>query len=536
MSVIEQYCMYLRKSRQDNEAEARGAGETLARHKNTLFELAKLQNLNITEVYEEVISGETISARPEMQRLLSDVETGKWVGVLVMEVERLARGDTSDQGIVAKTFQYSATKIVTPMKTFDPCDEFDEEYFEYSLFMSRREYKIINRRMQRGRVASIQEGKYVANQPPYGYIRVKLDKQKGWTLEAHPEQAEIVQMIFDLYIHGEVQEDGSYKRLGVGLIVRKLNRMGIPTKRGGLWVTASVRDILINPVYIGKLRWNWRPAVKKMTGGEIKVERPRAKEDECIIVDGLHDGIIAEDVFSEAQELIKQNPPRPIGERGVVKNPLAGIVYCGMCGRSMVRRPYSNNSYPDTLMCALPECNNVSARLSSVEDKLLEALEAWVSGYKLNLGLDDTKKNANRIKTQIELKRKALDKIDEEIEILKKQQSRTHDLLEQGIYDNDTFLDRTKEVEERIKTAKGERKIIETDLQHEKLREKSRVSIIPRVERLLDIYHELETPAAKNDLLKDILEKVVYIKARSGRWHSSPDDFELTLYPKLPLA
>lgn len=533
---MEQYCMYLRKSRQDNEAEARGEGETLTRHKNALFELAKRQNLIVTEIYEEVVSGETISARPEMKRLLSDVETGKWAGVLVMEVERLARGDTSDQGTVAKTFQYSNTRIVTPMKTYNPNDEFDEEYFEFGLFMSRREYKIINRRMQRGRVASIQEGKYVANQPPYGYMRVKLDKQKGWTLKPEPEEAEIVQMIFDLYTHGELQNDGSYRRLGVGLIVRHLNRMGIPSKKGGLWVSASVRDILINPVYIGKLRWNWRPEVKKMTGGEIKIERPRANNDEYILVNGLHEGIIAEDIFNEAQELIKQNPPRPIGERGIVKNPLAGLVYCGKCGRSMVRRPYSNNKYPDTLMCAVPECNNVSTRLSYVEDRLLEALEEWVSEYKLELGLDTTKKNADKAKTQIELKRKALNKIETELKNLKKQQSRTHDLLEQGIYNTDTFLDRTKEIGERVKTAEEELRTIKTDLHLEELREESRINIIPKVERLLDIYYKLESPAAKNDLLKEILEKVVYVKENGGRWHNAPDDFELTLYPKLPMS
>lgn len=533
---MEQYCIYLRKSRQDNEAEARGEGETLARHKNALFELAKRQNLIITEVYEEVVSGDTIAARPEMRRLLSDVESGKWAGVLVMEIERLARGDTSDQGTVAKTFRYSGTKIVTPLKTYNPNDEFDEEYFEFGLFMSRREYKIINRRMQRGRVASINEGKYVANQPPYGYNRVKLDRQKGWSLEPHPEQAEIIRMIFDWYTHGELQDDGSYKRLGVSLIARRLNNMGIPAKKGGLWVVATVRDILINPVYIGKLRWNWRPAVKKMAGGEIKVERPRAKDDEYVLVDGLHEGIIEEDVFNEAQELMKQNPPRPIGEKGVVKNPLVGIVYCGKCGRSMVRRPYRNNSYPDTLMCATPECDNVSARLSSVEEKLLEALEEWVSGYKVELGLDRTKETAKKMQSQIERKRKALDKVRADIQMFKKQQSRAHDLLEQGIYDTSTFLDRTKAIGERMKAAEEEIKTLEADLQLEERREESRIHIIPKVERLLDIYHKLESPAAKNDLLKEVLEKVVYIKEKGGRWHSSPDDFELTLYPKLPMA
>lgn len=70
-----------------------------------------------------------------------------------MEVERLGRGNTLDQGIILNAFKYSSTKIITPMKSYDPNDEFDEVYFEFSQFMSRREYKTILRRMQRGREA-----------------------------------------------------------------------------------------------------------------------------------------------------------------------------------------------------------------------------------------------------------------------------------------------------------------------------------------------------------------------------------------------
>jgi len=155
------YAIYLRKSREDIESEKYGEGETLARHEKILTTLAKKRNLPIGKIYREVVSGETISERNEMQKLLKDVENEKWTGVLVVEVERLARGDTADQGRVAKAFKYAHTKIITPVKTYDPDNEFDEEYFEFGLFMSRREYKTINRRLQRGREISCQEGKFV---------------------------------------------------------------------------------------------------------------------------------------------------------------------------------------------------------------------------------------------------------------------------------------------------------------------------------------------------------------------------------------
>ena len=176
---MEQYCMYLRKSRADAEAEARGEGETLARHERLLLEVARRDGYHISKIYREIVSGETIAARPQMQLLLQEVEQGIWDGVLVVEVERLARGDTIDQGIMAQTFKYSDTKIITPNKIYDPNNEMDEEYFEFGLFMSRREYKTINRRLQRGRTASSKEGKYVGNKSPYGYQRVRIENGKG---------------------------------------------------------------------------------------------------------------------------------------------------------------------------------------------------------------------------------------------------------------------------------------------------------------------------------------------------------------------
>lgn len=246
---LQNNCIYLRKSRADREAEERGEEETLSRHERILLDLAKRGGYHIGAIYKEVVSGETISARPVMQQLLQEVESGMWDGVLVVEIERLARGDSIDQGIVARAFQYSDTKIITPTKVYDPNNEFDEEYFEFGLFMSRREYKTIKRRLTAGRLSSVNEGKYVGNVPPYGYERVKIPHAKGFTLSPIPQQAEVVKLMFDWYVHGI---DG--ERLGVAKITRKLNDMGIPPAKNNAWSTASVSGILQNPVYAGKIR------------------------------------------------------------------------------------------------------------------------------------------------------------------------------------------------------------------------------------------------------------------------------------------
>ena len=78
--------MYLRKSRADREAEARGEGETLARHEKILRDLASKTGLKIGAVYKELVSGETISARPQMQHLLLEVMQGKSVSYTHLDV------------------------------------------------------------------------------------------------------------------------------------------------------------------------------------------------------------------------------------------------------------------------------------------------------------------------------------------------------------------------------------------------------------------------------------------------------------------
>jgi len=525
--AMDEYAIYLRKSRSDLEAEARGEGETLARHENTLIALAKSLNIKVSKIYKEIVSGETIAARPEMQNLLADVEKGLWAGVLVMEIERLARGDTIDQGIVAQTFKYSGTKIITPTKTYDPNNEFDEEYFEFGLFMSRREYKTIKRRLQSGRLASVNEGKYVANQPPYGYKRVKLQGQKGYTLEPIPEEADIVRLIFNWYTKGEQQEDGIYRRLGVSLIARRLNQLKIKPRKADAWVAVSIRDILINPVYAGMIRWNWRPQKKKIVNGRIIKERPRSED--VILKKGLHEPIISEEIFNQAQELMSKNPAKPVGERYTIKNPLAGLVECGLCHRKMIRRPYSEKTKYDTLMCPAPHCKNVSAKLSDVEDAILDALKKLLAEYRVQVGT-----NVNPDDTILTVINNKIQLLEKQLRETKQQLNKVYDLLEKEIYTTEQFFERSGVLNKQIEELNTDIEKLKNEYKNEELRIQKRTEIIPKLENIINIYAKMPTAQAKNEVLKEVIEKVEYIKEKSARYKGvDPKDFTIKIYPIL---
>lgn len=511
------YAIYLRKSREDIESEKYGEGETLARHEKILTTLAEKRKLNIGQIYREVVSGETISERKEMQKLLKDVENEKWTGVLVVEVERLARGDTADQGRVSKAFKYSHTKIITPVKTYDPDNEFDEEYFEFGLFMSRREYKTINRRLQKGREVSVSEGKFVGNIAPFGYDRVKLKNSKGYTLSINQDEAPIVKEIFRIY---------TFESNTIGSVVKQLNSLNLKPRISNEWTISSVKDILSNPTYIGKIVWNRRKQKKKTKNGHIIISRPRNQE--YLIYNGLHEPIIDTKTWELVQEKRKQNTPK-IKHSNIIQNPLVGLVFCEKCGKTMQRRPYTQADKPATLICSNPKCDNVSSKLYIVENKIIESLKIWLENYKVDYEIKD---NANIDSNK--LIQKSIVSVKKESEKENDKLNKVYDFLENGIYSKDEFINRSKAIKENIENLENKLKEYTELLNKNNEMQNERGIMIPKLENVIDLYEKLETAEDKNILLKSIIAKVTYFKTEKAiKSNSDPTNFELHIYPKI---
>lgn len=501
------YCLYLRKSRADYEAEQQGAGETLTRHETALRTLAAQCGYTISKIYREIQSGETIAARPQMQQLLADVAQGLWEGVLVMEVERLARGDTMDQGLLLHTFQQTSTKIITPYKTYDPNNPFDEEYFEFGLFMSRREYKTINRRMQQGRRASVQEGKYIGSIAPYGYLRQKLPQEKGYTLAIEPTEAEVVRMIYEWYAFGMPQSDGSLQNVGRPAIAKHLIQLGIPTRKGGIWATSSITRILQNPVYCGKVFWT---------------PQKQTVQNTHILVHGRQPALVSETLWQMVQQKIAANGAPPVPR--TLQNPLAGLIRCAYCHHTMQRRPYQKSGQTPFCICVTPNCPQISAPLDMIEEKLLTALRLWCKDH-----IPDWESAAHTLRraaphADVSL---ALRSKKAEYTRLQTQIQNAYDFLEQGIYTPSVFTQRQTLLQEKLQIVTDEIQALSSICQTVAQTQYT----IPQ-QSIWEIYPHL-SPTQKNLLLKDLIQYVVYEKTTSGRWHHSPDAFTLTIYPKI---
>ena len=511
--------IYLRKSRADLALEAVGEKETLARHKKILLDFAKRSGIQVLKIYEEIVSGETIAARPVMQQLLAEVEAGEWDGVLVMEVERLARGDSIDQGVIARAFKLNGTKIITPVKTYDPENEYDEEYFEFGLFMSRREYKTINRRIQRGRVQSAKDGKFIGGTAPYGYEKVRLQKDHGYKLEIKPEEADIVKLIYEMYTAGT----------GMTQIAAKLENMGVKTHTGkSVWNKSSVNDILKNPVYIGKIRWGYKKEKKVPDGTGFRIEIE--KNPDCIYVDGLHEAIVSEEMFDRAARMRQSRTFQRTKKELTLKNPLSGVVYCGKCGQLMTRLGANTKMHYDAIYCPNRKCNTVSAPVFLVEEKILENFKSWLDGYKVKLK-KEVSENSKAVTsdTAIETLKKELKNTEEQI-------LNTYDLVERGIYSDEVFVQRNTSLSE--KKEEIIKKIISLEEKNESTYSARELleKYIPQAENFVAGYSDIKDIEERNAVLKMLVTRVEYIKTTANtRGHLNRANFDLILYPRIEI-
>lgn len=479
--------IYLRKSRKDTEGTIT---ETLARHERILLEYCKRNNLIVKKIYKEVVSGDKLSDRPQAQQLLKDVEAGAYDGVVVIELERLSRGNPVDQFTIAETFKNSNTKIFTLNKIYDLSseNEFDEDFFEMGLFMSRREYNTIKRRLLRGRKQAQKEGYFIGSKVPFGFDKVRDDT--GFVLVENEEESKIVQFIFDKFVN---------ENWNLARISNFLNENKIVTRYVSVWNCQTIKRILKNVNYIGYIKTNVRTQ-----NNYIKAK---------------HQAIVDIGIFNIAQEKLKIRSVK-VKKTLDLKNPLASLVKCGFCGFSMQK----NNVY---FKCINPTCSCVLSYFDEVEKRLIDELKKELSdfNYFIENYIEEVSEKKRNIENNIELLKKELSKKDDML-------NKACEMLEMGVYSKEKYLDRVNilETEKSVLTSNIEE--LEASISNFDNNIKIKKAI-PKLEKVLDEYWNLDTKQ-KNDLLKTIIDKIEYTKTkRNNRYDKTLSDMELKIYLKI---
>lgn len=324
---------YGRKSRFDDPYLS--VDEVLEKHNRMLDEYAERHlggKIPEENNFQEVGSGESIKDRPEMTRLLKAIESPEVKAILVIDVQRLSRGDLEDAGKLIRLLRYTNTYVITPGKIYDLRDEYDRDAFERELKRGNEYLNYFKKISLRGKLDSVRQGNYIGSVAPYGFDKTTItDGKKVYhTLKERKDQADIVRLVFQWYCNDDI---------GVTAICRRLEALGVKTKNGcSIWRSPIIFSMLENVHYIGCVRWNWRKTITIIEDQEIKKLRPKAKVDEYLIFDGKHEGIISEEMFNRAKEIRGNRHKATYGTE--LKNPFSGVMFCKACGAKIGYNTY----------------------------------------------------------------------------------------------------------------------------------------------------------------------------------------------------
>ena len=509
---VEEILIYLRKSRADNPLES--VEEVVAKHERDLQDMAiKMFGKRIPEknIFREIVSGETISERPIIQKVLKMIESDKYRGVMVVDPERLSRGDWEDGGIILKAFKWSYTLILTPQKIFNLQDENDYKLFKMSLSRGNEYleyYKFIN---QRGRLRSVNDGNYIGNFAPFGYDKVKLE-DGSHSLKPN-ENAKYVQLIFDLYVN---------KNLGWKSICLHLEEIGVKPLRSEYWSPVTIRDMIANPVYIGKIRWNWRKEVNVYENGKVKKTRPRQKE--YILVDGKHEAIVSEELFNAAAEKNGRNSKEHTFTE--LKNPFASLIVCGSCGKNMVYRTYSNKGVerckPRLLCNNQSRCKTKSIVYDEFLEEFINAIKGYVEDFEIRIKNDESESVHG-------IYEKVVEDLEKQLQEIEERQEKLYDLLESKIYTPEVFAERNKKLDQNRQALKEQLKNAIAAIP-EKINYEEKLYTFKQV--LQTLQDENIKAKHKNDLLKSFIDKIVYHNNKSDKNDRFASNMKLEIFLK----
>lgn len=509
--------MYLRKSRSDDPLAT--VAEVLEKHEQMLNEWTEHAPTVEGPVpeenrFREVVSGETLDSRPRMMDLLRRIEAPDIKAVLVKEPSRLSRGDLQDIGYLVKVLMYTGTLVLTLQGSYDLRDDRDREQFERELMRGNDYLQYQKKILKDGKLLAVKNGCYIGSYAPYGYRKTsyKEGRRTCHTLKPHPEEAEVVKQVFELY------------RSGVGAlrICDILDAEHAKPPRGKNWAPETITAMLHNVHYIGKVKWNRIQQGHRVENGEIK--RYKYTAEDYLVFDGKHPAIIDQDLW-DAVQAIKGSLPRH--QRSTeLRNPLAGVLYCA-CGKAMAFKQVKSKGKEigvPRFLCGDQRCKqHGSAMIPEVLSEVVKVLQDCVDDFEIKIeqGTDNS----------ADLHRQMLARMEKRLEDLRELETKQWDEKIKGSIPDHVFerlnsqtVAEIKDITQAICEAKDAAPV-HVDL-HEKL---------VTFKTALALLQDPDAPAKEqNALVKACIDRIVYSRPKTvgypgKKGNAEPFKLEFTL-------
>lgn len=300
-------CAYIRVSTDSQDEYSPDAQVRL------LKDYASKNDMIITDIYRDIgISGRKADRRPEFQEMIAMAKSKEhpYDAILVWKFSRFARNQ--EESIVYKSLLKKNNVEVISVSEPLP-DGFIGELVERIFEWMDEYYSIrLSGEVKRGMTQKALEGGYNA-QPPIGYIK---EKGSNTIPQIDEYYAAMVQRCFHMF---------AVEHISFTKIAASINELGYRTRRGNRWESRNIVDMVTNPFYIGKIRWNNQKSRRQNISGEE------------IVRDGKHVAIISMDLWNKAQERYNDISSRAShGKRAdIYRHWLSGLLKCPNCGSTL---------------------------------------------------------------------------------------------------------------------------------------------------------------------------------------------------------
>lgn len=446
---------------------------------NEIQNYAKQNGFIVPKEYifrDDGLSGKKADKRPQFQTMIAAAKQNPspFSTILIWKFSRFARNQ--EEAIVYKSMlkknNVSVVSISEPMDDspystlIERIIEWMDEY--YSIRLSGE--------VKRGMKEKVERGQAVTG-PSFGYDIV----DKKYII--NETTAPYVRKIFSDFIAGK----------GLSTIAREFNALGIKTARGNKWETRTIEYILINPIYIGKIRWN----------PTHKTDR-NYNDPEIMIIDGIHEPIIDEKTFEKAQQIVAKNKKSHSKYTHTKVNydyMLHGLLKCSNCGSSLTMSTKGQGVQCVNYVHGKCDVSHYIS-LKKINNLFLTTLEYAFKSGNINL----TIRNSSNDETSDFVDYDAL------IEKENKKLQRVKQAYAEGIYTIDELKEFKSVIETQINLLKSKNKKPSTKNSRETIKNK----LIKKNIKIIDtLRSETVSEKEKNELLKGFIDKVVFDRTNS---------------------
>ena len=433
--------IYIRVSTEDQAKE----GSSLEVQREYLESFAEREGYQIFKIYSDDGISAYSTERPALKELLKDAKERKFDLVLVYKIDRFSRNLKDLLNLVDELSSYGVG-FKSATEPFDSTTSAGKLMFQQLGSFAEFERNRLAERVFPGMIKGVQQGNWQgAGHVPYGYKYNKAAK----LLEPDEKEAKVVKLIYTMCLAGKL----------IRYITEYLTRKGYRNRRGNIFSTKLIGDILKNPIHTGKLVWNkchYDKSQRTAKGYKYIKNSP----DKVIIAQGKHEALVTDEDFQKAQELLKV---RRIEHKKKAGNyPLSGILYCAKCNhRYQGISSISNHRTGEKkrwYRCCGPyrsfiKCKNKSVKAEEIEPKVALILDRLLRSETLKMSRWTTVTEAN-FPHFSKISKDELEKLKNRLRMNRQKQSRLTDAYLENLLSEEVFKaknERLREEEEDLR-------------------------------------------------------------------------------------